>query len=90
MAYNFKKKTCDKCGITQAAANKKPPLDTGIDHPLYRYTTSHRLGADGSVLCAWCHREKELEDLFAAMDRAEERAKHSPTNQKGTHHDTHR
>lgn len=72
MAYDFDKNTCDRCGITKEEA-KKHPVDTGIDHPFYRYTTSFSLGHNGEAWCARCARERALEQLFAAMDRAEKR-----------------
>jgi hypothetical protein len=70
MAYNFNKKTCDRCGITEEEA-KKYPVETGINHPFYNKTTSFFLGIDGSVTCARCHGEKELEDLFRVLDKKE-------------------
>ena len=74
MAYNFKKNTCDKCGIDKEEA-KKYPIDTGINHPQYRYSTSFHLGLNGSVLCAKCNREEEIRLVFAAMDAADARRK---------------
>ncbi len=67
MAYNFDKNTCDKCGIDKDEA-KKHPVDTGINHPEYRYSTSFYLSINGGVLCAKCHREEELKSLFNLMD----------------------
>lgn len=72
--YNFDKETCDRCGITKQEA-KKHPVDTGINHPQYRFTTSFYLGNRGQVNCAACHREMELETLFAAMDRIDAKRK---------------
>lgn len=65
--YNLDKDVCDRCGITQKEAEKHP-VATGINHPQYKYSTSFYLGTDGSVLCARCHKEKELEDLFKTMN----------------------
>lgn len=70
MSYNFDKNTCDRCGITKEEA-RKHPVDTGINHYLYRYTTSFSLGHNGEVWCARCHKEIELERLFALMDARE-------------------
>lgn len=68
MAYNFKKDTCDRCGINKKDA---PIVDTGINHPIYCRGNSFHLGIGGSVLCTPCHREKGLEDLFHEMDVAD-------------------
>lgn len=68
--YDTEKDTCDRCGITKAEA-RKHPVDTGINHPEYRYSTSFSLGSRGQVHCARCHREIELESLFAWLDRRE-------------------
>jgi hypothetical protein len=69
LQYNFTKNTCDRCGVTKEEAQTRPPVDTGIDHPDYRYTKSFSLSLGGGVHCAACAREAELERLFAAMDR---------------------
>lgn len=74
MAYNFDKNICDRCGITEEEA-KKYPVDTGINHYNYRYSTSFYLGINNEVLCAKCHKEKELEDLFALMDKRDKKRK---------------
>lgn len=65
--YNYEKDICDRCGIDKEEA-KKHPVSTGIDHPEYRYSTSFSLSTDGTVKCAKCHREEELEKLFNTMD----------------------
>lgn len=70
--YNFEKDTCDDCGITKEEA-KKYPVNTGINHPDYRTTTSFSLSNNGGVWCARCHRERELRLLMAAMDRYAEK-----------------
>jgi hypothetical protein len=67
LQYNFEKNTCDRCGITKEEA-KKHPVETGIDHPQYRLSTSFNLSLGGGVHCEKCHRESELEKLFTAMD----------------------
>lgn len=59
MAYNFDKDTCDLCGITKEKAKEIPVL-TGIDHPKYKYSTSFYYSFTGEVLCAQCHRGKEI------------------------------
>ena len=74
MAYNFTKNTCDRCGITKKEAEKYP-VDTGINNFLYRYSTSFKLGFNGEVHCARCAKEIGLEQLFKAMDFAEQRVK---------------
>lgn len=74
MAYNNNKDTCDRCGITKETA-KKFPVDTGINHYQYRYSTSFYLSFTGGVLCAKCHKESELESLFRVMDAADKRRK---------------
>jgi hypothetical protein len=74
MAYNFTKNTCDRCGITKEKAMNHP-VDTGINHPQYRYSTSFKLGFNGEVHCARCSKEIGLEQLFRAMDFAEQRVK---------------
>lgn len=65
MAYNFKKKTCDKCG---AKENKQS------NYYQLRPEESFRLGFNGEVWCAKCHKEKELESLFNLMDARDKRA----------------
>jgi len=71
MSYNFDKDICDRCGISKKEAEKYP-IDTGINHPFYRYSTSFYLDTNGGVLCAKCHKETELESLFKLMDKLEE------------------
>lgn len=68
MAYNWEKQTCDDCGISKEEAKKRPPTPTGIKHPVYSHSTSFRLGLNGDVRCAACHRENELKQLFAQID----------------------
>jgi hypothetical protein len=75
MVYNFEKDTCDRCGVSQENA---PIVDTGINHPEYRYSNSFQLGLDGSVLCMSCHREFALERLFVVMD-ARDKERNNPT-----------
>jgi len=58
MAYNFKKKTCDICGVRE----EKVKFD------FLRKQESFLLGYNGEVWCAKCHKEKELKDLFKLMD----------------------
>ncbi len=67
MGYNFEKDTCDLCGITKKAA-KTRPVSTGINHPEYGTTTSFSLGYDSSVLCAACHKERELSNLLTLFE----------------------
>jgi hypothetical protein len=66
--YDFDKDTCDRCGISKVEA-KKHPVETGVNHPEYRFSTSFSLGSRGQVHCAKCNREMELESLFATMDK---------------------
>lgn len=70
MSYNFKKKTCDRCGVHQDNA---PYINTGIDHPKYCRSNSFRLSTDGGVLCAECHKEEGLKKLFDLMDKREKK-----------------
>jgi uncharacterized protein with PIN domain len=79
MAYNFDKNTCDRCGTTKEEA-KKHPVDTGINHPEYRYSTSFKLGFNGEVHCAKCHKELTLENLFKLMDKMDKREKKNDKN----------
>lgn len=65
--YDYKKDVCDRCHTTKEEALKHP-VDVGINHWLYRYSTSFYLNTDGGALCAKCHKEKGLEDLFKTMD----------------------
>ena len=71
IGYNFKKETCDVCGISKEKRKNMPPMQTGINHPEYCLTTSFKLGFDGSVLCPECSKEKQLKELFDLMDRRE-------------------
>lgn len=64
---DFLQDVCDRCGITKEEA-KKHPVDTGINHYAYRYSTSFSLGDQGQVHCAACHKEMALENLFCIMD----------------------
>ena len=61
MAYDFDKKTCDECKA------KKTGNET--------IETSFRLSYDGGVLCARCHKEKKLKELFELMDARERNKK---------------
>ena len=70
MAYNFDKDVCNRCGISKKEA-KKFPVNTGIDHPFYRYSTSFYLSMNGDVLCAKCNKEMELKKVFEAIDHYE-------------------
>lgn len=73
--YNFTKKTCDICNISEEERNKKPPMQTGINHPVYCETKSFSLGYDGSVLCPERAKEKNLESLFVMMDEKDKKRK---------------
>lgn len=68
--YDFAKNNCDRCGISKEEA-KKFPVDTGINHPGYRYSISFYLDNKGGALCARCHREQEIAWAIAAIDRRE-------------------
>ncbi len=70
--YNFDKETCDRCGIHKDNA---PTVDTGINHPQYRYSNSFYLNTNGRVLCTKCHKEEELESLFKLMDKRDKNRK---------------
>ena len=66
MSYNFTKKTCDRCGVNEK--NGQYVTET------YAYgrtgkSNSFRLALDGGVLCAPCHQEKQLTDLFNKMGK---------------------
>lgn len=72
---NPKNNVCVRCGITQEESNKLPAVATGINHPDYDFTKSFYLaGANNGndpayIWCPRCHRESELEKLFAVMDK---------------------
>lgn len=65
--------TCKRCGITAEESAKLPPVETGIDHPVYCQTKSFYHYNDGKHMCPRCHRETQLESLFEAMDNYEQR-----------------
>jgi hypothetical protein len=67
MCYNFDKNTCDRCRITKEACLKKHNYD--------RHAASFSLGHNGEVTCPECHKELELENLFALMDKREKEGK---------------
>ena len=73
---------CNRCGITQLEREKLPPMRTGIDHPEHAWTKSFYLQNcswikndtyEAIVWCPECHKEHQLEDTFAAMDRYAEK-----------------
>lgn len=74
MPYNYDKDTCDRCNITQEEFDKKYKHTGLLTYSEMCNLTSFRLGYDGSVLCANCHREKELKELFEKMDKRENHA----------------
>lgn len=63
MTYDHEKTICDICGISKKEAEKHP-VDMGINHPTFRYSTAFYLSDDGTVRCAWCHRENQLRILL--------------------------
>lgn len=63
MAYNFKKDTCDICGVKEEK----------VKFEYQRTQPSFRLGIDGEVWCGKCHQEKELKELFELMDKKEKK-----------------
>jgi hypothetical protein len=70
MCYNFDKNTCDRCGITKKE-NKKLYQDPFINTYENNMNASFYLGFNGEAWCPKCHKELELEKLFAAMDKRE-------------------
>lgn len=65
MAYNFKKDTCDICGIKEEK----------VEFEYQRKRPGFRLGWNGEVLCGKCHQEKELKSLFSMMDARDAKRK---------------
>lgn len=66
---------CAVCKITAAKSFEKGPVDTGINHPIYKETYSFYSWGDGKHVCPRCHRENELKTLFEAMDKRDDRMK---------------
>jgi predicted nucleic acid-binding Zn ribbon protein len=61
--------TCDSCGIDEIEA-KKYPVGTGINHYLYRYSTSFYT-SENYIKCARCHKEAQLALVIKAIERAD-------------------
>jgi len=77
---------CRRCRITARDSVKRGPFPTGINHPEYCETYSFYLYDQGKEtahhMCPPCHKEAELESLFALMDARDKR--------KDSKHDTNR
>lgn len=62
MAYNFDKKSCDICQVTEEELQKK--VDCAMTYAERMTKGSLTLGLDGSVLCPACQKENLLKKIF--------------------------
>lgn len=72
MAYNTDENhPCDTCGITPKQADREghgAHFTRGAGKRV-TFETSFRLGQDGGVSCAKCHKERSLRELFDLTNR---------------------
>jgi len=75
MSYNTDDNhPCDICSITPEEAEKQNHgayFERGSERRR-SFETSFRLSYDGGVMCAKCHKEHSLKQIFDLMDKREE------------------
>jgi 7-cyano-7-deazaguanine synthase in queuosine biosynthesis len=65
---------CADCGITATESVKLGPVQTGINHPVYKETYSfYKSIKDNKLRCPRCERENEIKGVFKAMDAFEKK-----------------
>ena len=56
---------CSQCGISKEENDQLPPVNTGINHPKNQWTKDFYRYSESSFICPRCHKENELENIYA-------------------------